>query len=453
MACAQTGSGKTAAFLFPLLAMILKDDVPSPNMQSSNFSSRAKPYSLILAPTRELATQIHTQACKFTYRTGLKPVVVYGGVDIRQQIRDLSRGCDILVATPGRLVDLLERGKVSLSLVSYLVFDEADRMLDMGFEPQIRQIVEHNDLPADKRQTLMFSATFPKEIQKLAQDFLTGYIFLAVGRVGSTTDFITQKLEFCPDQDKREHLMSILPKCEGLTLIFVETKRGADTLEDYLSREGIPAASIHGDRTQPERESALQMFKCGRCPVLVATDVAARGLDIPNVLHVINYDLPNNIDDYVHRIGRTGRMGNKGTAIAFVNEKNKPILRDLRDLLEESKQDIPRWFDNLTREASWTGGGGGNRSRGRGRGRGNFGGRDYRKFDNFDSYDRFAPPGGAPGSPRNIGSERGGSRGRGGGAFGPRTGERNGGGRSNSYYGRRSGGGDRGGDDGADAWF
>jgi len=176
-------------------------------------------------------------------------------------------------------------------------------------------------------------------------------------------------------------LISLLPGCEGLTLIFVETKRGADGLENFLVQEGINATSIHGDRSQPEREEALSNFKCGRCPVLVATDVAARGLDIPNVLHVINYDLPNNIDDYVHRIGRTGRCGNTGTAIAFVNEKNKPILRDLRDLLDETKQEIPRWFDGLiSRESYGGGGGGGGRGRGRG-GRGSsrsFGARDAR---------------------------------------------------------------------------
>jgi len=260
-------------------------------------------------------------------------------------------------------------------------------------------------MPTEGRQTLMFSATFPREIQRLAQDFLYNYVFLAVGRVGSTTDFISQTFTFIPedDRDKREKLTSILPKCEGLTLIFVETKRAADALEDFLIREGINATSIHGDRTQQEREQALQMFRCGRCPVLVATDVAARGLDIPNVMHVIDYDLPNNIDDYVHRIGRTGRCGHAGTAIGFVSEKNRPILRDLYDLLVEAKQEVPRWFDNLAQHTySGYGGGGRGGGRGRGRGRGSFGGRDFRR----DRGDDFSSSGGGDAWGDDSGSSR-----------------------------------------------
>lgn len=255
-----------------------------------------------------------------------------------------------------------------MSLVNYLVFDEADRMLDMGFEPQIRQIVQDCDMPWESRQTSMFSATFPKEIQRLAQDFLKSYIFLAVGRVGSTTQNIVQKVMYASsDSEKKDKLMTILPECSGLTLIFVETKRSADGLEDWLIHEGINATSIHGDRTQGEREGALAEFRCGRCPVLVATSVAARGLDIPNVLHVINFDMPNAIDDYVHRIGRTGRCGNTGTAIAFVSEKNRNVLRDLHDLIKEAQQKLEPWFETLVK-GQW--GGGALRSRpksGRGR--------------------------------------------------------------------------------------
>jgi len=243
-----------------------------------------------------------------------------------------------------------------MSLVNYLVFDEADRMLDMVFEPQIRQIVQDCDMPRESRQTSMFSATFPKEIQRLAQDFLKSYVFLAVGRVGSTTQNIVQKVIYASDneKEKREKLLTILAECSGLTLIFVETKRAADGLEDWLIKEGINATSIHGDRSQGEREGALAEFRCGRCPVLVATSVAARGLDIPNVLHVINFDMPNSIDDYVHRIGRTGRCGNVGTAIAFVSEKNRNVLRELYDTLKETQQTLDPWFEALVKgQGGW----------------------------------------------------------------------------------------------------
>jgi ATP-dependent RNA helicase DDX3X len=277
-------------------------------------------------------------------------------------------------------MDVIERGRVSLSLIHFLVFDEADRMLDMGFEPQIREIVQNTDMNQE-RQTSMFSATFPKEIQRLAQDFLQNYVFLAVGRVGSATQLVTQKVIFADEREKNDVLLSLLPQCTGLTLIFVETKRAADSLEDWLIREGVPATSIHGDRSQPEREEALARFRSGDCPVLVATSVAARGLDIPNVTHVINYDLPSNIDDYVHRIGRTGRAGNAGTATALVNEANKNILPELYDILKENKQKIDPWFEQLVKSASAPSWGGG-RGRGGKRGGGHsskFGGRDFRE--------------------------------------------------------------------------
>merc|ERR1712083_92005 len=355
MACAQTGSGKTAAFLFPLISALANGDTPDPPRERQNnrgsFGRRKSyPQGLIMAPTRELATQIFEEAQKFSYRSGLRPVVIHGGQDIRQQFRELERGVDFVVATPGRLFDMLERGRISMEEVMYLIFDEADRMLDMGFEPQIRQIVERYGMPTKKegRLTSMFSATFPKEIQRLATDFLLNYIFLAVGRVGSSTSNIKQRVMYCQEQEKKSKLMTILPECEGLTLIFVETKRGADALEMWLQKESINATSIHGDRSQSERERALQMFRHGRCPVLVATSVAARGLDIPNVMHVINNDMPNNIDDYVHRIGRTGRCGNTGTAISLVgNKENKNVIRELLSMLQESKQAVPVWFSNM----------------------------------------------------------------------------------------------------------
>ncbi|XP_071522287.1 ATP-dependent RNA helicase DDX3X-like [Panulirus ornatus] len=288
MACAQTGSGKTAAFLVPILNQIYEQGPIQ--MKNNNPRGRSKQYplALVLAPTRELATQIYDESRKFSYRARVRPCVVYGGADVVAQMRDLSRGCHLLVATPGRLADMIDRGKIGLDSCKYLVLDEADRMLDMGFEPQIRRIVEEDNMPpTGQRQTLMFSATFPKEIQRLAQDFLDNYIFLAVGRVGSTSENITQKIVWVAEDDKRSFLLDILNAAgldrlneatkESLTLVFVETKKGADALEEFLYRHGYPVTSIHGDRSQREREDALRVFRSGQCPILVATAVAARG--------------------------------------------------------------------------------------------------------------------------------------------------------------------------------
>uniref|UniRef100_A0A8C2D975 RNA helicase n=1 Tax=Cyprinus carpio TaxID=7962 RepID=A0A8C2D975_CYPCA len=353
MACAQTGSGKTAAFLLPVLSQIYTEG-PGEALQAMKNSAQVQyPISLILAPTRELALQIYEEARKVAYRSHVRPCVVYGGADIGQQIRDLERGCHLLVATPGRLVDMMERGKIGLDYCNYLVLDEADRLLDMGFEPQIRRIVEQDTMPPKGlRRTMMFSATFPKEIQILARDFLEEYIFLAVGRVGSTSENITQKVVWVEENDKRSFLLDLLNATgkESLTLVFVETKKGADALEDFLYREGYSCTSIHGDRSQRDREEALHQFRSGRCPILVATAVAARGLDISNVKHVINFDLPSDIEEYVHRIGRTGRVGNLGLATSFFNDKNSNITKDLLDILVEAKQEVPSWLESLAYE-------------------------------------------------------------------------------------------------------
>ncbi|WFD26092.1 RNA helicase [Malassezia nana] len=387
MGCAQTGSGKTGGFLFPILsALFTHGPPPMPPQPPTYGRSKAYPSVLILAPTRELVSQIHEEARKFTYRSWVRPAVVYGGAEMGAQLRQIERGCDLLSATPGRLVDLIERGRISLANVRFLVLDEADRMLDMGFEPQIRRIVVGEDMPGVMdRQTLMFSATFPQNIQMLAKDFLKEYVFLSVGRVGSTSENITQKIEFVEDRDKQSVLLDVLaamPKT-GLTLIFVETKRMADMLSDFLIYSNIPATSIHGDRTQREREYALDLFRSGRTPILVATAVAARGLDIPNVTHVVNYDLPSDIDDYVHRIGRTGRAGNVGHATAFFNRNNRNIVRDLIKLLQEANQEVPSWLEMVASESAFSDGGRGGRGGRMGGGRmgsrgGGFGGRDLR---------------------------------------------------------------------------
>ncbi|KZT27765.1 DEAD-domain-containing protein [Neolentinus lepideus HHB14362 ss-1] len=381
MACAQTGSGKTGGVFLPILSTSFTSGPRPPphDRQATGYNIRRKAYptALILVPTRELVSQIHEESRKFAYRSWVRPAVVYGGADINSQIRLIERGCDLLSATPGRLVDLIERGRISLANIQYLVLDEADRMLDMGFEPQIRRIVQEEDMPGvHERQTLMFSATFPRDIQMLAKDFLKDYIFLLVGRVGSTSENITQEVEYVEDNDKRSVLLDILAnELKGaLTLVFVETKRMADMLSDFLMANSLPATSIHGDRTQREREMALQTFKTGRTPILVATAVAARGLDIPHVTHVINYDLPSDIDDYVHRICRTGRAGNTGVSTAFFNRSNRNIVRDLKELLHEANQEIPAWLETVAHESSGFGGSSHGRGRGggsRGRGRGN----------------------------------------------------------------------------------
>lgn len=357
MACAQTGSGKTAAFLMPILSQIYKNNVPQ---RRTGYARILAPIALIMAPTRELAMQIFEEARKFTYRSWVRPGVAYGGQPMAQQLRDMAGGCDLLVATPGRLSDMITRGKLTLSSVRFMVLDEADRMLDMGFEPQIRQIVEGADMPPkEERQTLMFSATFPRDIQILAADFLRSYVFLSVGRVGSTSENIVQQVLWVDDYDKRPRLLEFLrAESAGLTLIFVETKRGADSLDDFLYNQRFRCTSIHGDRTQSQREDALRSFRCGETNIMVATAVAARGLDIPNVTHVINYDLPTDVDDYVHRIGRTGRAGNVGKATTFFNENNRNIARGLADLLKEANQEVPEF---LTRGNGFGGGSSGAR--------------------------------------------------------------------------------------------
>uniref|UniRef100_A0A453S9X8 RNA helicase n=1 Tax=Aegilops tauschii subsp. strangulata TaxID=200361 RepID=A0A453S9X8_AEGTS len=408
MACAQTGSGKTAAFCLPVVSGLVSaaeggqgGEVGRGDRDAYDYDYRrvARPLALVLAPTRELAAQINEEAKKFAHKTGLKVKVAYGGTSmVQQQLRDIEKGADILVATPGRLVDMIERGKISLEAIKYLIMDEADRMLDMGFEPQIRKIVDGMGMPRKSvRQTMLFSATFPPEIQRLASDFLSKYIFITVGRVGSSTDLITQQVEFVTHDEKRTYLIDLLQKQsftssdgkpqQPLTLVFVETKREADSLRYWLYNKGFPATAIHGDRTQEERESALRSFKSGLTPVMVATDVVARGLDVPNVAHVINYDLPKSIEDYVHRIGRTGRAGNAGSATAFFTESNHPIAKGLLELMTEAKQNVPTWLEDYAGKPFYGGSSfGGRGRRSNGDGGSSFGGRDYRGGGDYSGY-------------------------------------------------------------------
>ncbi|XP_039463392.1 ATP-dependent RNA helicase DDX4 isoform X1 [Oreochromis aureus] len=344
MACAQTGSGKTAAFLLPILQQLMADGAAA-----SCFSEMQEPDAIIVAPTRELINQIYLEARKFAYGTCVRPVVVYGGVSTGHQIRDLSRGCNVLCGTPGRLLDMIGRGKVGLTKVRYLVLDEADRMLDMGFEPDMRRLVGSPGMPSkENRQTLMFSATFPEDIQRLAADFLkTDYLFLAVGIVGGACSDVEQTFVQVTKFAKREQLIDLL-KSTGSerTMVFVETKRQADFIATILCQEKFPTTSIHGDREQWQREQALGDFRSGKCSVLVATSVGARGLDIPDVQFVVNFDLPNNIDEYVHRIGRTGRCGNTGRAVSFYDPgADSELARSLVTILSKAQQEVPSWLE------------------------------------------------------------------------------------------------------------
>ncbi|CAM9460368.1 unnamed protein product [Discosporangium mesarthrocarpum] len=344
-----TGSGKTLAFILPAMIHINAQPYLEPG---------DGPIVLVVAPTRELAVQIKEECDKFGRSSHIKNTCLYGGVPKRGQILDLERGVEIAIATPGRLIDLLESHKTNLRRVTYLVLDEADRMLDMGFEPQIRKIL--SQIRPD-RQTLMWSATWPKEVQGLAREFLHNYYQVTVGSLDlSANRDITQIVECVEDFDKYRELIRHLQehKNAGRVLIFVETKKGCDALTRSLDRDGWPVHGIHGDKSQDQRDSVLRQFRDGTCLILVATDVAARGLDVKNIRMVINFDFPNNMEDYVHRIGRCGRAGTKGTAISFFASKNSRCVRELKRVLAESGNRIPSDLEIID-----SSGGGGGRSR------------------------------------------------------------------------------------------
>ncbi|XP_059775289.1 probable ATP-dependent RNA helicase DDX4 isoform X3 [Balaenoptera ricei] len=346
MACAQTGSGKTAAFLLPILAHMVRDGVTA-----SRFKELQEPECIIVAPTRELISQIYLEARKFSFGTCVRAVVIYGGTQLGHSIRQIVQGCNILCATPGRLMDIIGKEKIGLRQVKYIVLDEADRMLDMGFGPEMKKLISCPGMPSkEQRQTLMFSATFPEEIQRLAGEFLkSNYLFVAVGQVGGACRDVQQTILQVGQYSKREKLVEILRNIgDERTMVFVETKKKADFIATFLCQEKISTTSIHGDREQREREQALGDFRCGKCPVLVATSVAARGLDIENVQHVINFDLPSTIDEYVHRIGRTGRCGNTGRAISFFDtESDNHLAQPLVKVLSDAQQDVPAWLEEI----------------------------------------------------------------------------------------------------------
>jgi len=318
--CAQTGTGKTAAFALPILQRLVNANRPHGVMRV-----------LVLSPTRELASQIGESFAVYGRHTGMKHTVVFGGVGQQPQVQAVRRGVDVLVATPGRLLDLMNQGFIKLDTIEVFVLDEADRMLDMGFIHDVRRII--SKLPT-KRQTLLFSATMPQDIQDLADLILIDPVRVEVTPQATTVEKIEQSVFFVQKNDKRallEHLLN--DKAIRRALVFTRTKHGANKLVQQLERGLIQAEAIHGNKSQSARERALANFKSGKTRVLVATDIAARGLDVDDVTHVINYDLPNEPESYVHRIGRTARAGASGIAYSFCDAEEREYLRDIEKLI------------------------------------------------------------------------------------------------------------------------
>ncbi|WP_461453376.1 DEAD/DEAH box helicase [Mucilaginibacter sp.] len=323
LGCAQTGTGKTAAFAIPILQLLYNDRLQHKEQKTIK--------ALILTPTRELAIQIDESFANYGKHTGLKHLVIFGGVSQNPQADAIRRGVDILVATPGRLLDLMQQRIVHLDHIKMLVLDEADRMLDMGFVNDVKKIIAK--VPV-KRQTLFFSATMPKEIQTLADTILTRPEKVEVTPVSSTADTIQQELFYVEKNDKRALLNHILKDKEIKTaLVFTRTKHGADKVVKDLVKAGITAEAIHGNKSQNARQRALTNFKNRTTRVLIATDIAARGIDIDELTHVINYELPNVPETYVHRIGRTGRAGASGIALSFCDSEELPFLKDIHKLI------------------------------------------------------------------------------------------------------------------------
>lgn len=331
MAGAQTGTGKTAAFALPLLQKLL------PQASTSASPARHPVRALILTPTRELAIQVEESVKVYAKHTPLRSLVVFGGVDIRTQTPSLMRGVEILVATPGRLLDHVEQRTVQLGQVQMLILDEADRMLDMGFMPDLKRILA---LLPKQRQNLMFSATFSNEIKKLSEDFLTDPVLIEVARSNAAAENVTQKVYHVAQEDKHALLAKLLSGSDAKqVIVFTKTKLTASRLAKQLVREGISADAIHGDKSQLERMQALEAFKQGKIAALIATDVAARGLDIDQLPMVINYEIPSAPEDYVHRIGRTGRAGASGIAISLVSPDEEKYLKEIEKLI---KREIPK---------------------------------------------------------------------------------------------------------------
>ncbi|KAL8804588.1 MAG: hypothetical protein Q9200_005770 [Gallowayella weberi] len=355
---AQTGSGKTAAYLIPTISKLMgkakklcsaRPDLSNPDFDIKTQGVRAEPLILIVAPTRELATQIFDEARRLCYRSMLRPCVVYGGAPSGEQMIQLRKGCDILIATPGRLLDFLERNALlSLSRVKYTIVDEADEMVDSDWDHEMDVIMGGADANTDSDHVyLLFSATFNKEARLVAKKYMsTDHVRIRVGRAGSTHSNVVQKIVYVEQSKKRDALWDLLMDMPpARTIIFTNRKQEADLLDDFLWNKGLPSTSIHSDRTQREREDSIRAFKLGKAPILITTSVAARGLDLKHTLHIINYDFPRNINEYVHRIGRTARIGNIGLATSFYNDKDESQAEDLVKLMLEAEQEIPDFLE------------------------------------------------------------------------------------------------------------
>ncbi|KAI9893071.1 MAG: hypothetical protein M1814_000618 [Vezdaea aestivalis] len=367
VACAQTGSGKTAAFLLPILSKLMgkakKLCAPKPSkaqltgMLTTTY--RAEPLVLIIAPTRELATQIFVEASRFCYRSMLRPCVVYGGVPPKTQREDLHKGCDILIGTPGRLIDFMGQSHVlSLHRLKFTVIDEADEMLEQDWQEDLTKLLKGGDANEDSDHVfMMFSATFPAGARTLAKTYMANdYVRIRIGRPGSAHVNVAQAFVYTDRGNKDTALYDLLMSCPPTrTIIFVNSKGSADRIDDFLYNAGLPSTSIHASRTQREREDSFRSFRTGKTPILVATGVSARGIDIRNVMHVINYDLPSSdhggIQEYIHRIGRTARIGNTGLATSFYDEdRDGPLAVPLVKVLLESKQPIPDFLEQYKPE-------------------------------------------------------------------------------------------------------
>ncbi|TLY50432.1 MAG: DEAD/DEAH box helicase [Gammaproteobacteria bacterium] len=351
LASAQTGTGKTAAFALPLLDRLFVNPQPT--------GGKRKPRVLILTPTRELAAQVHESIRTYGKHLRVHATTIFGGVGMGPQIDALRRGVDIIVATPGRLIDHIDRRGVDLSGIEILVLDEADRMLDMGFLPAMKRIL--NVLPKQNRQTLLFSATFADEIKKLAREFMRDPAEVQIAARNSVAATVTHRVHPVDASRKRDLLLHLMAQdSRRQTLVFSRTKHGADKLATFLEKSGLRTAAIHGNKSQGARTRALADFKNGKVTVLVATDIAARGLDIDQLPQVINFDLPMVAEDYVHRIGRTGRAGAEGLAVSLVARDESRLLRDIRRLLKQeiTIEDVAGFEPHEPLQLDGNGGGG-----------------------------------------------------------------------------------------------